>query len=566
MKKRIYLKMKIGMLSFFVILVLSLTNSTLNGSPDTPIQIKYQQIKLTKPDIGHPITGEVAGSNGGAYQDYSGNYTITYHPATGAHLIYGHIRKKWREMGAQDGPNGYPTTDESDTVSRTGRYNNFQQGTIIYKWGSFEAFSVYGAIYNKWRAANFDIGPLGYPLMNEAATVGNKGIFTDFDNGAIYYSHATKKAYIVRSPVLEAWTSKSRETGKFKFPVEDTKVEDTRKYSQKFEGGQLVCKIKASKSLFSNKIYTRIKPVSRSAVFENTQDKMNPEFKLTFLYGHLKLRTCVVVFEGSYTRTYNSRALDSIHRQYNDFTRMMDKYTFGLCRISHKSFTIHYTIPQSEFTDYKPDDPKFFAEFNSYDMVVDHLKKNGYTPGDFDIISIVLPWQDTATDERSGRAWANIRANMKFNNTTWSTVHNVVPDEDNIYWTFFLHETSHCIYWIFKDYWKMDFEELNPDHQYWRQNYPVLMGNNKHSTFIPKPVNYSLLGIGDFLLYPIVMRWKSRLVFVQKPVYDTISGKRVNWGTWVNKPSIDRGTLLIYSSPNIDLLVEKSVAVTEEFY
>jgi hypothetical protein len=530
------------------------------------IQLKYSQVKQTIPGIGNPVTAEIPAVNGGAYQDYSGGYTIAWHPTTGAHLIYGLIREKWRKMGAQEGPSGYPTTDERDTANKKGRYNNFQQGTIIFKFGAREAFSVYGKIYSKWGSAGFDSGFLGYPLMDEAVMSGNTGIFLDFDNGAIYYSHATKQTYIVRSPVLEAWASRGRELGPSGFPVQDT-VLTGKIYTQAFQHRKFECEIKHSQSIYSDKIITRISPVFRFAVFENTQDKLNPEFKLTFLNEHLRLKTCVVVFSGSYTRQFTWTENNAIFSQYQKFADTLDAFTSGLCRVDKKEFRINYTIPKSEFFDYIPGDGIFQAEFNSYDRVADILNYHGYSPADFDVISIVLPWQDTANDVRSGWAWYNPEHKMKFNDSTWSTVHNVVnlPTEEDMYWAFFLHEHSHIVNYILGKH-GYNFDELGPDHLYWGQSYPDLTQTNIYKRFVPQPVNHMPERGPGFLLYPITMRWKSLLAHVPVPVINTNTGTQVKWGSWVKETAITgygRATLLMYSSPQTDLLVEHCVRVKE---
>ncbi|WP_370941932.1 RICIN domain-containing protein [Amycolatopsis sp. cg5] len=62
---------------------------------------------------------------------FAGNAgAIYYHPSTGAKLVYGSIRAKWNEYGAERSWLGYPTSDELDLPK--GRRNTFQNGRIDF--------------------------------------------------------------------------------------------------------------------------------------------------------------------------------------------------------------------------------------------------------------------------------------------------------------------------------------------------------------------------------------------------------------------------------------------------
>ena len=121
------------------------------------IDDKYAAVIVANPWIGQPTSAEeVCPDHVGHFRHYQGGASIYWTPATGAHLIYGLIRQKWGSLGWEKGPNGYPVTDEGDAQSGQGRFNNFQNGTIIWKSGAPEAFSVYGAIFAKWGQDGWD--------------------------------------------------------------------------------------------------------------------------------------------------------------------------------------------------------------------------------------------------------------------------------------------------------------------------------------------------------------------------------------------------------------------------
>ncbi|ONI82862.1 hypothetical protein ALI144C_17500 [Actinosynnema sp. ALI-1.44] len=62
---------------------------------------------------------------------FSGNGgAIYHHPSIGAKIIYGNIRARWNQLGAEKSWLGYPTSDEFDLPK--GRRNTFQNGRIDF--------------------------------------------------------------------------------------------------------------------------------------------------------------------------------------------------------------------------------------------------------------------------------------------------------------------------------------------------------------------------------------------------------------------------------------------------
>ena len=97
--------------------------------------------------FGFPITNESDvmrdGKWIGRFSEFEG-CTIYWSPSTGAHEVHGDIRRKYRdEMGGPAGQLGFPTSDESDIpgVSGPGRFNTFQQGSILW-YGSWSSMVV----------------------------------------------------------------------------------------------------------------------------------------------------------------------------------------------------------------------------------------------------------------------------------------------------------------------------------------------------------------------------------------------------------------------------------------
>ncbi len=137
--------------------------------------------------LGLPTTDETAGKDGGRYNLLSGNRGVYWHPNAGTHTVVGAIHTRYRGLGAE-AYLGYPTTDEGDTASKTGRYNHFQRGTILWS-AATGAFAVKGAIRARYAALGYEKSYLGYPKSNEYAVTGGRR--NDFQHGYIVWNSAT---------------------------------------------------------------------------------------------------------------------------------------------------------------------------------------------------------------------------------------------------------------------------------------------------------------------------------------------------------------------------------------
>ncbi|HSB71173.1 MAG TPA: hypothetical protein VLT62_17745 [Candidatus Methylomirabilis sp.] len=514
----------------------------------TAIDVRYQQVIQANPWIGAPTGPEQdCGDGKGRFRDYQGGASIYYTPTTGAHLIYGLIRAKWTALGRQKGPNGYPISDEADAGSGKGRFNNFQNGTIIWKRDTPEAFSVYGAIYGKWGTVQYDMGPLGFPLTDESPTAGNTGRYNDFEHGAIYYN-ATTGTHIVRSPILEAWSVADREKGLLKFPTSDTPAtkDGQDAYTQAFQGGRISCTEGASRSLVSSSHVTcRIQPLTRAIVLVDS-DKLDTRVcNLTRLNRHLQLKTALVIFRGSCTRSLDDAEIEVIKNSYAQAKAKIDAFSFGLGRIKSTTVVIESVLKKSDFVDLGSDGnaSTFQAEFSAYSKVIAALQANGFTAEDFDIVSINIPWADTATDRASGLAWANPSSKLG-NSKTWSTVHYIYPGPTwgtapAIWWAFYVHETTHCLEWMLEGH---GYPQLrNNDDAWWAAAYPQLTS----SSVVPPPEN--LENPGDPRLYAMHQRIKSDW-FNLSPTWGQIITDATSLENY--------GKILMYSCPDRRTVVE----------
>ncbi|MGE5140185.1 MAG: hypothetical protein ACM3JD_12040 [Rudaea sp.] len=184
------------------------------------IDDKYAQVIKTDPWIGKPTEGGTCPDGIGKYQHYAGGASIYWSPSTGAHLIYGLIRAKYSALGWEQGPSGYPVSDEADAGSGKGRYNGFQNGVIIWKRDTAEAFAVYGAIFGKWAEQKYDSGFLGFPTLDETGTPDGVGRYNHFEGGSIYWTGSTG-AHMIYGLIRDKWAALGWEQGPSGYPVTD---------------------------------------------------------------------------------------------------------------------------------------------------------------------------------------------------------------------------------------------------------------------------------------------------------------------------------------------------------
>ena len=147
--------------------------------------------------LGAPITNELATPDGvGRYSVFERG-SIYWTRKTGAHVVHGIIRDKWRDLGWEPGVLGYPISDEVTTPDRVGRYNVFEGGSI-YWTPETGAHELLGRIRDKWKELGWEAGELGYPTSGEYAVT--DGRRSDFQRGSIEWNAATDTFAVEMTP------------------------------------------------------------------------------------------------------------------------------------------------------------------------------------------------------------------------------------------------------------------------------------------------------------------------------------------------------------------------------
>lgn len=154
------------------------------------IRGKWASLGWERSFLGYPLTDETTTPDGvGRYNHFQGG-SVYWTPTTGAFEVHGAIRAKWAALGWERSFLGYPLTDETTTPDGIGRYNHFQGGSI-YWTPTTGAFEVHGAIRNLWASMGWERSFLGYPTSDELPTEDATGRFSEFQHGSIYWSPAT---------------------------------------------------------------------------------------------------------------------------------------------------------------------------------------------------------------------------------------------------------------------------------------------------------------------------------------------------------------------------------------
>ncbi|UOX90822.1 hypothetical protein MUY14_09410 [Amycolatopsis sp. FBCC-B4732] len=208
-----------GRYSDFVIGSIYTTPGTGAHGIQGEIRKKWRALGAEK-GLGYPTTDETSTPDGVArYNHFSTNASIYYTVGTGAHNVQGEIRKKWAALGWERGL-GYPTTDESSTPDGVARYNHFTTGSSIYYTVNTGAHSIQGEIRKKWAALGWERG-LGYPTTDESSTPDGVGRYNHFTNSASVYWTASTGAWSIHGAIRDKWASLGWERSALAYPTSD---------------------------------------------------------------------------------------------------------------------------------------------------------------------------------------------------------------------------------------------------------------------------------------------------------------------------------------------------------
>lgn len=153
----------------------------------TAIILKARNLQLGSPHKGTRIPQQTGPENkDGYWQRFEGGW-VYYSDNTGVHFVGNETFDKWEEYGKEQGLLGFPTSDQMRTVDSRGRYTHFENGSIYWTTET-KAHEVHGGIHAAWESWGWEQGPLGYP-MSDQRNAANKpeARISCFQNGYIYW-------------------------------------------------------------------------------------------------------------------------------------------------------------------------------------------------------------------------------------------------------------------------------------------------------------------------------------------------------------------------------------------
>ncbi|MGO4856847.1 fibronectin type III domain-containing protein [Arthrobacter sp. 2MCAF14] len=187
--------------------------------------------------LGYPTSDEVGPiRGGGVYQSFQGG-AIYWSPATGAHVNAGAIRSAYVAQGSENGLLGYPTSNEVKGLRYGGAYQSFQGGAIYWSPATGAHVNA-GAIRSAYAAQGWENGLLGYPTGNEVKGLRDGGAYQSFQGGAIYWSPATG-AHVNKGAIRDAYAAQGWENGELGYPTSNEYSVCCGGAAQDFQGGRI---------------------------------------------------------------------------------------------------------------------------------------------------------------------------------------------------------------------------------------------------------------------------------------------------------------------------------------
>ncbi|WP_448626990.1 hypothetical protein [Geodermatophilus sp. URMC 64] len=204
-----------------------------------PVLDKWATRTWERGDLGYPTGDTTCGlRDAGCFQNFAGG-AIYSSASTGAHLVSpGPVRDTWAAQKWERGALGYPTDDTACGLADTGCVQHFQGGAV-YSSTSTGPHVVSGAVLTRWTAQGNEAGALGYPITEQTCGLVRSGCFQKFQNGSIYATPTTG-ARVVSGAFRDEWQAQRWERGALGYPVGERTcgLADSGCY-QKFEGGSI---------------------------------------------------------------------------------------------------------------------------------------------------------------------------------------------------------------------------------------------------------------------------------------------------------------------------------------
>ncbi|MBG6216771.1 uncharacterized protein with LGFP repeats [Arthrobacter sp. CAN_A6] len=203
-------------------------------SPHGPLRDTYFAYGFQSGLMGFPTSGELGGlKDGGKYQTFQ-NGTILWSPDGGAHLVFGGMRETYVRSGSENGSLGYPTARE--TGINGGAYQQFQHGGIFWSAATGGQVTLKGSILDSYNSYGAQTGFLGFPTSNELSGLKDGGKYQTFQNGTLMWSPSSG-AHLVFGGMRATYVGSGSENGSLGYPTARETAVKGGAYQQFQHGG-----------------------------------------------------------------------------------------------------------------------------------------------------------------------------------------------------------------------------------------------------------------------------------------------------------------------------------------
>ncbi len=159
----------------------------------TPIIVRWRDLGGSKSLLGEPTSGEY-GVDSGAVQEFTGG-RVYWTSGTGAREVRGRLLQVYRLWGGPGSSLGWPVSGVQNAAD--GGYKTKFQGGRIYAKAGPGAHVVYGHILRRWAQEQYASGKLGYPTTDVHAI--NGGQRCTFQHGTITWNRASNSFTVTRT-------------------------------------------------------------------------------------------------------------------------------------------------------------------------------------------------------------------------------------------------------------------------------------------------------------------------------------------------------------------------------
>nr|WP_246215325.1 hypothetical protein [Modestobacter muralis] len=188
----------------------------------SPVELAYRATGGAAGPLGAATAAELCGlRDRGCLRTYERG-SIYWSPATGARVVpAGPVADRWARAGWENGALGWPVSDATCGLAGGGCFQHFQGGSVYVSAGT-PATVVTGAVRDRWGAAGWENGALGYPSAEQVCGLRDGGCFQQFQRGALYQSPATGVRVVLAGAVADRWARAGWENGALGWPVSDS--------------------------------------------------------------------------------------------------------------------------------------------------------------------------------------------------------------------------------------------------------------------------------------------------------------------------------------------------------